>query len=111
MSTIGAGGMDEVFLATDKRLDRQVAVKVLPAEFELDADRRRRFTREGRAAAALSHPNVAIIYDIGETEGISYIAMEDVEGRTSDGMTETTLAFDEIARTVPQTDCWRALGR
>ncbi len=98
VSAIGAGGMGEVFLALDTRLDRQVALKILPAEFERDGDRRRRFTREARAAAALSHPNVATIFDIGETGGVSYIAMEFVEGRTlADRMTGTTLAFEEMA--------------
>ena len=97
VSAIGAGGMGEVFLATDTRLDRRVALKVLPAEFEVDGDRRGRFTREARAAAALSHPNVATIYEIGEAGGVSYIAMEYVEGGTlADRISETTISFDEI---------------
>ena len=99
VSAIGAGGMGEVFLATDTRLDRRVALKVLPAEFELDADRRRRFTHEARATAALSHANIATIYEIGDARGVSYIAMEYVEGRTlADRIAQTTISFDEIVR-------------
>ena len=94
---IGAGGMGEVLLATDTRLDRQVALKVLSSEFALDSDRRRRFMREARAAAGLSHPSVATIYDVGEASGVDYIAMEYIEGRTlAERITGTTIALDEI---------------
>jgi predicted ATPase len=97
VSAIGAGGMGEVFLATDTRLDRRIALKVLPAEFESDVHRRGRFTREARAAAALSHPNVATIYEIGDAGGVPYIAMEYVEGWTlADRISDRTLSFDEI---------------
>ena len=98
VSLIGAGGMGEVFLATDIRLDRRVALKVLPSASALDDERRRRFMREARAASGLSHPNVATIYDIGEAGGVSYIAMEYIEGRTlADRIRETTIAIDDIA--------------
>src|SRR5687767_10958142 len=98
VSAIGAGGMGEVFLAMDTRLDRQVALKVLPSAFAFDADRRRRFEREARAAAALSHPGITTIYDVGEADGVSYIAMEFVEGRTlTDRIAEAPLSVDEIA--------------
>ena len=82
LSLLGVGGMGEVYLARDPRLDRTVALKILPGELAADADRMQRFTREARAASALNHPNVATIYDVGESEGISFIAMEHVEGET-----------------------------
>ena len=82
LSLLGAGGMGEVYLARDPRLDRTVALKILPGELAADADRMQRFTREAKAASALNHPNVATIYDVGESEGISFIAMEHVEGET-----------------------------
>ena len=79
---LGAGGMGEVYRAVDRRLGRSVALKVLPSQMALDDDRARRFIGEARAASALNHPNVAIIYDIGQSDGVSFIAMEYVEGRT-----------------------------
>src|SRR5712691_8493440 len=82
VSKIGAGGMGEVYLAEDIRLHRKVALKVLPAELAANQDRMRRFTQEATAAAALNHPNIAHIYEIGESEGTNFIAMEFVDGAT-----------------------------
>jgi serine/threonine protein kinase/Tol biopolymer transport system component len=80
---IGSGGMGDVYLARDDRLERQVALKLLPVSFTRDPERLRRFEREARAASALSHPNVCVIHEIGEAEdGQHYIAMEFVEGVT-----------------------------
>ncbi|MFL6467047.1 MAG: protein kinase domain-containing protein, partial [Pyrinomonadaceae bacterium] len=79
---IGRGGMSEVFLAADERLGRNVAIKFLNSEFRRDPDRMRRFNQEARAASALNHPNILIIHDIGETEGVQYIVSEFVEGKT-----------------------------
>lgn len=79
---IGRGGMGSVYLARDSRLGRKVALKLLPAQFTTDAERVRRFEQEARAAAAINHPNVATIYDIGEHDGAIFIAMEYVEGET-----------------------------
>jgi serine/threonine protein kinase/Tfp pilus assembly protein PilF len=74
--------MGEVYLAEDSRLDRKVALKVLPAAFTQNPDRVRRFEREARAASALNHPNILTIYEIGQTEGLHFIATEFVEGVT-----------------------------
>ena len=82
IETIGRGGMAEVFLAEDTRLNRRVAIKFLSSEFRKDTDRARRFTREARAASALNHPNILIIHDIGESEGAQFIVSEYVEGET-----------------------------
>ena len=82
ITPLGAGGMGEVYRAVDRRLGRSVALKVLPLQMALDDDRARRFIGEARAASALNHPNVAIIYDVGQSDGVSFIAMEYVEGRT-----------------------------
>jgi serine/threonine protein kinase len=82
VSKLGAGGMGEVWLAQDTRLDRKVALKLLPAEFTRDAERVRRFTQEAKAASALNHPNIISVYDIGECETGPFIVMEPVAGRT-----------------------------
>ncbi|HEV8140802.1 MAG TPA: protein kinase [Pyrinomonadaceae bacterium] len=81
-SKIGEGGMGEVYLAEDTRLHRNIALKVLPAELASNKDRMRRFEQEAQAAAALNHPNIAHIYEIGEYDGTSFIAMEYVDGHT-----------------------------
>ncbi|MCA1624634.1 MAG: protein kinase [Acidobacteria bacterium] len=79
---IGAGGMGEVYLADDTKLDRRVAIKFLNEEFSQDADKLRRFIQEAKAASALNHPNILTVYEIGESEGKNYIATEYIEGKT-----------------------------
>ncbi len=79
-ASIGAGGMGEVYRAKDTRLGREVAVKVLPAAWAGDAERRLRFEREARAVAALNHPNICIIHDVGHEQGIDFLVMELVDG-------------------------------
>ncbi|MET0618729.1 MAG: protein kinase, partial [Thermoanaerobaculia bacterium] len=82
LAPLGAGGMGEVYRARDTRLGRDVAVKVLSAEFAADADRKKRFEQEARAASALNHSNIVTIHDIGTQGDTVYIAMEFVDGRT-----------------------------
>lgn len=79
---LGAGGMGEVYRAHDTRLDREVAIKVLPESFTSDPDRWRRFEQEARAAAALNHPNILAVYQMATHEGVSYLVSELLEGET-----------------------------
>jgi serine/threonine protein kinase len=82
ISLLGVGGMGEVYLAEDTRLYRKIALKILPAHFASNQDRMRRFQQEATAAAAFNHPNIAHVYEIGETDGAHFIAMEFVDGET-----------------------------
>jgi Tol biopolymer transport system component/predicted Ser/Thr protein kinase len=82
LARLGAGGMGEVWRARDTRLQRDVAIKVLPSELSADAGRLKRFEKEARSASALNHPNIVTIYDIGSQDSVSYIAMELIEGKT-----------------------------
>ncbi|MGA2746827.1 MAG: serine/threonine-protein kinase, partial [Candidatus Sulfotelmatobacter sp.] len=82
VSLLGAGGMGEVYRARDSRLKREVAIKVLPQALSLDADRLRRFEQEALATAALNHPNILAVFDIGTYEGAPYVVSELLEGET-----------------------------
>ena len=82
LAPLGAGGMGEVYRAKDERLGREVAIKVLSAELSQDASRVKRFEKEARSASALNHPNIVTVYDFGSSDGLSYIAMEKVDGET-----------------------------
>ena len=82
LAPLGAGGMGEVYRARDNRLSREVAIKVLPAEVAADQERLKRFEKEARSASSLNHPSIVTIYEIGQADSVSYIAMELVDGRT-----------------------------
>jgi len=81
-AAIGAGGMGEVYKARDTRLDRSVAIKVLPADVSADPDRRARFAREAKTIAGLNHPHICTLHDVGETDGTTYLVMEHLTGET-----------------------------
>jgi serine/threonine protein kinase len=82
VSPLGSGGMGEVYRARDLRLDRTVAIKVLPSHLSGDAEAKERFDREARSISSLNHPNVCQLYDVGAPDGISYLVMEFLEGET-----------------------------
>jgi serine/threonine protein kinase len=82
LSKLGAGGMGEVYLAQDTKLDRKVAIKFLKEEFSRGVDKLKRFVQEAKAASALNHPNILTVYEIGEIDGKNYIATELIEGHT-----------------------------
>ena len=90
LAEISRGGMGIVYRARDTGLNREVALKVLPPELVADPDRKRRFVQEAQAAAGLTHPHIATIYEIGESAGISFIAMELIEGRKLADMLDGT---------------------
>ena len=79
---LGAGGMGEVYRAYDTRLDRDVAIKVLPGPLTSDPERMRRFSQEARAAAALNHPNILAVHQLATEDGVSYLVSELLEGET-----------------------------
>jgi serine/threonine protein kinase len=96
---LGKGGMGEVFLALDPRLDRHIALKLLTRQYTADAWRVRRFQQEARLASALNHPNILVVHELGEFEGRQFIATEYVEGRrlraeTADGRMAPARALD-----------------
>jgi serine/threonine protein kinase len=83
VSRLGAGGMGEVYRALDTRLNRSVAIKVLPPTLTSDRTALQRFEREARAVAALSHPHVCPVHDVGQHNGIDYLGLEFLDGETS----------------------------
>ncbi|HEY4230337.1 MAG TPA: protein kinase, partial [Thermoanaerobaculia bacterium] len=85
VAPLGSGGMGEVYRARDAKLERDVAIKVLPAHLSADADALARFEREAKAVASLSHPNILAIHDFGTQDGIAYAVTELLEGETLRG--------------------------
>ncbi|MBA0084448.1 MAG: serine/threonine protein kinase, partial [Acidobacteria bacterium Pan2503] len=81
-SALGAGGMGEVYRARDTRLERTVAIKILPEHFSCDPLRRQRFKREAKTISSLNHPHICVLHDIGSQDGVDYLVMECVEGET-----------------------------
>jgi len=104
-SSIGAGGMGEVFRARDTRLNRDVAVKVLPKDFVADADRLRRFEQEAKTLAALNHPNILTIHDAGVHEGAPYLVSELLEGKTFREVLNSTANAALPVRKATDTHC------
>ena len=93
----GAGGMGEVYKAKDTRLDRTVAVKILPASIAGSAEFRERFEREAKAISKLSHPNICSLFDVGHEDGVEFIVMEFLEGETlGDRLSKGKLSSDEV---------------
>jgi serine/threonine protein kinase/Tol biopolymer transport system component len=96
---VGAGGMGEVYRARDTRLERTVAVKIIPAHLAEQPDLRQRFEREARAISSLSHPHICHLYDVGSQDGIQYLVMEYLEGETlADRLTKGALPMDQVLR-------------
>src|SRR5262249_17366761 len=103
LEKLGEGGMGVVYKARDSHLDRFVALKVLPPEKVADPDRKRRFVQEAKAASALNHPNIIHIYDIDQQDGIDFIAMEYVPGKTLDQLTPRHgMGLNEALKTAVQ---------
>src|SRR5262249_21796384 len=106
LAMLGAGGMGEVYRARDPRLGRDVAVKILPEAFVADANRVARFQREAQVLASLNHPNIAVIHDLQESDGIHALVLELVEGPTlADRIAQGPLPVDEalpIARQIAE---------
>lgn len=99
LSPLGAGGMGEVYRAKDTRLDRTVAIKVLPSHLSDNADMRQRFEREAHAVSSLNHPHICALYDIGHQDGIDYLVMEYVEGESlADRLVKGPLPTDQVLR-------------
>ena len=98
LGPLGAGGMGEVYRATDTRLNRDVAIKVLPASFATDTERLLRFEQEARATSALNHPNIVTIHELGEVDAGRFIVMELVDGRTLRALIEESLSLDALSQ-------------
>jgi Tol biopolymer transport system component len=98
-SPLGAGGMGEVYRGRDTRLDRSVAIKILPAHFSFDPTRKQRFEREAKTISSLNHPHICVLHDIGSQDGIDYLIMECVEGETlAKRLEKGPLPFDQVLK-------------
>src|ERR1700730_18784125 len=98
-SPLGAGGMGEVYRARDTRLDRTVAIKILPSHLSSNPEAQQRFDREARAISGLSHPNVCQLYDVGSHDGTSYLVMEYLEGETlADRVRKGPMPLDQVLK-------------
>lgn len=99
LGALGAGGMGEVYRARDTRLDRTVAIKILPEHLASDPGHRARFEREARTVSGLSHPNICALFDIGDQDGIHYVVLEYLEGQTlADRLAKGPLPVSEVLK-------------
>ena len=99
LAPVGAGGMGEVYRARDTRLDRTVAVKVLPEHLSQNAEVRQRFDREAKTISSLSHPHICGLYDVGHQDGVDYLVMEFLEGETlADRLSRGRLPTEQLLR-------------
>ena len=99
LSPLGAGGMGEVYKAKDTRLDRSVAIKVLPTHLSADPDFKARFEREAKAISQLTHPHICTLYDVGSAEGVEYLVMELLDGHTlADRLEKGALPTEQVLR-------------
>src|SRR3979411_1541539 len=98
-SPLGAGGMGEVYKARDTRLDRTVAVKILPSRLSENPEAKQRFDREARTISSLNHPNICTLHDVGEQDGVDYLVMEYLEGETlADGLRKGPLPVVQVVK-------------
>src|SRR2546425_10744279 len=103
-SKIGAGGMGEVYLGQDTKLDRKIALKILPADVAAHQDRMRRFVQEAKSASGLNHPNIVTIYEIEQIDSVNFIAMEFIDGETlRELMQSAPIKFTEVLDVAIQT--------
>jgi serine/threonine protein kinase len=99
LSALGAGGMGEVYRARDTRLDRTVAIKVLPSHLSENPEARQRFDREARAISSLNHPNICTLHDVGQQDGVSFLVMEYLEGETlAERLNRGPLPIEQVLR-------------
>src|SRR6516162_8418376 len=98
-SPLGAGGMGEVYRALDTRLDRTVAVKILPSHLSSSPEARQRFDREARAISSLNHPNICTLHDVGRQDGTDFLVMEYLEGETlADRLMKGPLTAEQVLK-------------
>src|SRR5271156_5234210 len=96
---LGAGGMGEVYRAKDTRLERTVAIKILPAHLSSDPVRKQRFEREAKTISSLNHPNICVLHDVGQQDGIDYLVMECIEGETlANRLEKGPLPLEQVLR-------------
>src|SRR4030088_2918293 len=99
VAPLGAGGMGEVYRARDTRLDRTVALKILPAQFSGDPIRKQRFEREAKTISSLNHPHICMLHDVGSQDGVDYLVMECVEGETlAKRLEKTALPLEQVLK-------------
>src|SRR5512132_41925 len=99
LAPIGAGGMGEVYRARDTRLERTVAIKVLPQHLSSSSEVRQRFEREAKTISALSHPHICALYDVGNQDGVEYLVMELLEGETlADRIGKGPMPLEQVFR-------------